>query len=97
MAETEIILHNWNIIVNCYYFNTKEYWKLKPPSLSLHKKWSFPVRFFSVNMTKPAFTGEILNGKKLDFLYSVFENRKILVIENSSSENKRVLVIALKL
>ena len=35
--------------------------------------------------------------KKLHFLYSVFENKKILVIENSSSENKRVLVIALKL
>ena len=35
--------------------------------------------------------------KKLHFLYSVFENKKILVIENSSFENKRVLVIALKL
>ena len=28
--------------------------------------------------------------KKLHFLYSVFENKKILVIENSSSENKSI-------
>ena len=45
---------------------------------SLHKKWSFPLRISSVNVTKsevPAdlvtFTEEILHGK-LHFLYSVY-------------------------
>ena len=36
--------------------------------LSLHKKWSFSLTIFSVNVT---FTEEILNGK-LQFLCSVF-------------------------
>ena len=48
--------------------------------LSLHKKWSFPLRISSVNVTKlefPAdlviFTEEIVNGK-LHFLCSAFLN-----------------------
>ena len=47
--------------------------------LTLHKKWSFPLRTFSVNVTKSAitadlgtFTEEIRNGK-LHFLCSVSE------------------------
>ena len=46
-------------------------------SMLLYKKWSFPLRIFSVNVTKPAdpadlftFTEELLNGK-LHFLCSV--------------------------
>ena len=46
-------------------------------SLSLHKKWSLPLRIFSVNVTKSAgncdlvtFTEETLNGKLL-FFFSV--------------------------
>ena len=36
---------------------------------ALHKKWSFPLRISSVNVTKSAVTEEILNGK-LRFLCS---------------------------
>ena len=43
--------------------------------LSLHKKWSFSLTIFSVNVT---FTEEILNGK-LQFLCSVFFFSAVLV------------------
>ena len=43
-------------------------WRLDWLQMSLHKKWSFPLRISSVNMTKYA---EILNWK-LHFLCSVF-------------------------
>ena len=56
-------------------------------TLTLHKKWSFPLRISSVNVTKSAqktadlvtFTGEILNGK-LHFLCSVTWTRFKLCI-----------------
>ena len=41
---------------------------------SLHKKWNFPLRISSVNMTKSdlvTFTEETFNGK-LHFLFSIF-------------------------
>ena len=51
--------------------------KVKIVTITLHKKWSFPLRIFSVNVTKPqfpadflTFTEEILN-EKLHFLCSV--------------------------
>ena len=102
MVETEIILHNWNIIVNCYYLNTKEYWKLKPPSLSLHKKWSFPLRFFPVNVIKPAFTGEILNGKKTPFFVQCIwkqkniGNWKLIIWKQKSIGNCTKIVVNLR-
>ena len=55
--------------------------------LSLHKKWSFPLRISSVNLTTSAvsfgfghtFTEEILNGK-LYFLYSGWTDQMYITL-----------------
>ena len=62
-------------------------------SISLHKKWNFPLRIPSVNVTKPAVScgfgqiyGKILNGK-LPFLCSVKRNKKIYLRKQTATEN----------
>ena len=47
---------------------------------TLHKKWSFPLKISSVNVTKSAFTDEILNGK-LHFLCSVITENTFHVFD----------------
>ena len=58
---------------------------------SLYRKWSFPLRIYSVTMTKSAvscgfvtFTEEILNGK-LHFLCSEFQNCYLSLMNPVSS------------
>ena len=64
---------------------------------SLHKKWSFPLRISSVNVTNPqetadlvTFTEEILHGK-LHFLCSVWV--KIFDLKDNNSQWNPVLLI----
>ena len=62
----DVAIYPWRISMHIW---------IKYLLLSLLKKWSFPLRIFSENVTKSArmvtFTGEILN-EKLNFLCSVW-------------------------